>query len=119
MEKNLIQQLRIKPHYVSLTRDLQSGRQFVKLTFEFEGKLGAFGNFLQSVREDLWDKGLHTNSISFGSPGMSFVSIVPEADPKMMAHPEFSVRERDEMQTDHDAWVAGIDQYLRSRREGG
>lgn len=60
-EAEVIARLTIRPvaykATVTVDDDTGSARHFVVLTYEFTGKLPAFGKFLQAVADDVWAAG--------------------------------------------------------------
>lgn len=109
----LLDQLKTKPKFVRMTRDMETGRQFVHLTFEYSWKVSGLGGFLQSIREDLWANGLYTSGIrsEFTAHG-----IEPAADPAGVAFPVFNIQSASEMQEEHDSWLAAVADFVRERR---
>jgi hypothetical protein len=112
----VIARLKYRPHLVELTLNTETKRQYVKLTFEYHGKFVGLGAFVESIRVDLWQNGIYTNSIN-----MEFTAhgIEPSLSPEGAAWPTFSVQMANEMQAEHDNWVQGIADYINQGRKGG
>lgn len=114
--QQFLSQARYHPEFVTVTINLESGRQFLKLTFEWKGKLSNLSTFLCDVRIDLERNGLSVIQIGLGSTGVSFASIQPEIDPEGVAFPEFHVKPTEQFAREYSDFLAAAT-VLRQRAQ--